>query len=301
MTRYNNLAGYFRRKYNAVVRKICIDGGFTCPNRDGTCGTGGCVFCGERGAGDHISAADRSVGAQVRDFFAGNPKGDAFVAYFQNFTNTYAPVDVLKARYDASLADDRIVALSVGTRPDCVTEEVAELLRSYADDVDVWVELGLQTSNDATAKRINRGYETAVFARAVSILHGRGIPVVVHVIAGLPGEGKEDVLRTVDFVNGFGLWGIKLHSIYVMRGTALEGMYRDGSFVPPTLGEYADIAASAIARLSPEMTVHRITGDCPPGLLVAPEWNRDKNAVIAAINRILEENDWRQGCLFGAG
>ena len=207
---------------------------------------------------------------------------------------------MLKARYDASLVDDRIVALSVGTRPDCVTEEVAELLRSYAGNVDVWVELGLQTSNDATAKRINRGYETAVFARAVSILRDKGIPVVVHIIAGLPGEGKDDLLRTVDFVNGFGLWGIKLHSIYVMRGTALEGMYRDGSFVPPTLGEYADIAASAIAHLSPEMTVHRITGDCPPGLLVAPEWNRDKNAVIAAINRILEENDWRQGCLFGA-
>ena len=228
MVRYNNLAGYFRKRYGVPVRKICIDGGFSCPNRDGTCGVGGCVFCGERGAGEHIRAEGRSIGKQVDDFLSRETRGGAFVAYFQNFSNTYAPVDVLKARYDAALIDDRIVTLAIGTRPDCITEEIASLIGSYSRQRDVWVELGLQTSNDETAVRINRGYPTSAFVRAVSILHGKGIPVVVHVIVGLPGETKEDVFRTIEFINGLNLWGIKIHSIYVMKGTVLEDWYRKG-------------------------------------------------------------------------
>lgn len=299
MLRYNNLAGFLREKYNGAVRKICIDGGFTCPNRDGTCGIGGCIFCGERGAGEHILADGQSIADQVRSYFSRNPRGDGFIAYFQNFTNTYAPIDVLRQRYDAALIDERIVALAIGTRPDCITEEVADLLREYAVDRDVWVELGLQTINDRTATIINRGYLSDVFDRAVSILGDKNIPVVVHVIVGLPGETKNDVMRTIDHIGQLGLWGIKIHSIYVMKGTVLEGMFRCGSYCPPSMEEYVDIVASAIARLPPDMIVHRLTGDCPHDLLVAPDWNRDKNAVIGAINAKLQEKDWRQGSLFG--
>lgn len=292
---YKNFSGYLKSKYNKKIKKICIDGGFTCPNRDGTCGTGGCIFCGERGAGEHISS-EMSISDQVKNYFASNPNADGFIAYFQNFTNTYAPVSVLKQRYDSALTDERIVALSVGTRPDCITEEVAELLSSYKNDYDVWVELGLQTSNDKTANIINRCYSSSVFDQAVKILEKYNIPVVVHIIIGLPGETKEDVSNTVNFINKFNLWGIKIHSIYVMKNTVLEKMYYENNYEPPTLDNYVDQATYVLCNISPNMIVHRLTGDCPAGLLVAPEWNRDKNKVIRLINMKMEENGWVQGC-----
>ena len=170
---YRNLSSYLKDRYHGSIRKICIDGGFTCPNRDGTCGVGGCIFCGERGAGEHISGSSLSISDQVRSYFGKAPKGEGFIAYFQNFTNTYAPVSVLKERYDAALIDSRIVALAVGTRPDCINEENADLLASYRSKCDVWVELGLQTANEETAKRINRGYDNSAFERAVWILSER--------------------------------------------------------------------------------------------------------------------------------
>lgn len=295
---YRNLSGYFRDTYHGKIKKICIDGGFTCPNRDGTCGTGGCIFCGERGAGEHIAAADRSISEQVQEFFSHNQKGDGFIAYFQNFTNTYAPVAELRRRYDAALIDDRIVALAVGTRPDCITEEIAELLSEYGQKYHVWVELGLQTANDDTAVRINRGYPSKVFAEAVEILRRYRIPIVAHIIIGLPGEGDTELAQTVAFLNRFDLWGIKIHSIYVMQDTALERLYRAGKYTPPTFEEYVSRAAYVLCHISPEIVVHRLTGDCPDGMLVAPEWNRDKNAVLAAITRRMSDNGWTQGCMY---
>ena len=295
---YNNLSGYLKNKYHGKIKKICIDGGFTCPNRDGTCGVGGCIFCGERGAGEHIDKGALSIADQVKSYFSHAPKADGFIAYFQNFTNTYAPTEVLKERYDAALTDDRIVALAVGTRPDCISEENADLLASYKDRCDVWAELGLQTSNDETARIINRGYGHAVFERAVEILKKRDIPVVVHIIIGLPQESLKDVMNTVDYINKFKLWGIKIHSIYVMRDTALEKMYLKGDYQPPSLEEYVTSAAYVLCHIPPAMTVHRITGDCPEGLLVAPAWNRDKNRVIAEINALMIKNGWTQGCLY---
>ena len=295
---YRNFSGYLREKYRKTVKKICIDGGFTCPNRDGTCGYGGCIFCGERGAGEHIDASCASISDQVEKALA-NTKADAFIAYFQNFTNPYAPVDVLRKKYDAALVDDRIVALAVGTRPDCITEDVAKLLSSYAEKYDVWVELGLQTSDDDTAKIINRGYPSATFAKAAEILRKYGIKTVVHLIIGLPGEDLGHVAKTVRFINRFDLWGVKIHCIYVMKGTKLEKMYLDGKYVPPTLDEYVEAAAYVLCHISPDMIVHRVTGDCPRDLLVAPDWNRDKNNIINRINRRMAESGWSQGCLFG--
>lgn len=296
---YRNLSGYFREKYNKRIKKICIDGGFTCPNRDGRCGYGGCIFCGERGAGEHIDAS-LSIKGQIESFFSRHPNGDGFIAYFQNFTNTYAPVDVLKERYDSALIDERIIALAVGTRPDCITEEIASLLVSYKDRYDVWVELGLQSADDETARIINRGYETSVFTHAMEILKRYDIPVVVHIIIGLPGETKKDVLKTVSYINTFDdIWGIKIHSIYVMEGTVLGEMYKRGEYKPISEEEYVDTVCEVLINLKEETVIHRLTGDCPENMLLAPLWNRDKNKIINDITKKMAEKGWTQGMLYG--
>lgn len=295
--RYNNLSGYFRKKYGKRVKKICIDGGFSCPNRDGTCGIGGCIYCGERGAGEHINPLT-SIGEQVRAELSRGKAEDVFLAYFQNFTNTYAPVEILRERYDAALIDERIKLISIGTRPDCITEEIADLLASYMDRYEVWVELGLQTANDETAALINRGYKAETFRRAMEILSARGIPVVVHLIVGLPGENIEHIKKTAAYLKPFSIFGIKIHSIYVMEGTALAEMYKNGEYTPPTLAEYVDGATYLISHLNPEIVLHRITGDCPKELLIAPLWNADKNEIIEKINKNLEENNLHQGIYF---
>jgi radical SAM protein (TIGR01212 family) len=291
---YNNLSGYFRQKYGKRLTKICIDGAFSCPNRDGKCGFGGCIFCGERGAGEHIEPAT-SIREQVSRAIDGASPDSLFCAYFQNFTNTYDTPENLKKKYDAALIDERIRVLAIGTRPDCIDEEIASLIASYKKNFEVWVELGLQTANDETALIINRGYKTEVFTRAVEILKKYGIPVVAHLIVGLPGEDIEDVKKSVKYINGLDIWGIKIHSIYVMRGTRLAEMYERGEYTPPTLSEYIEAAVHIVSHISPDMIIHRLTGDCPQGLLIAPDWNSDKNALIAEINRSLEANGLCQG------
>ena len=199
---YNNLSGYFRKKYGQRLKKICIDGSFSCPNRDGKCGTGGCIYCGERGAGEHINPT-LSISEQVSKALEGANPTEKFIAYFQNFSNTYAPVSILKERYDAALVDKRIVALAIGTRPDCLDEEKVRLIAEYKKLVDVWVELGLQTSNDKTAEVINRGYGKEAFESAVSLLKKYDIPIVAHMIIGLPGENKSDALNTAKYISSF--------------------------------------------------------------------------------------------------
>lgn len=279
---YISLSAHFKERYGGKLRKICIDGGFTCPNRDGTCGVGGCIFCGERGAGEHIEAGV-DIGGQVRRYFENPKKAEGYIAYFQNFTNTYAPIPVLKKRYDDALIDERIKILSVGTRPDCINEEVSDLLASYKDRVDVFCELGLQTANDQTAQIINRGYKTDVFERAVKILAERGIEVVVHIMIGLPGEDKEDLKRTVELINSLPVSGIKIHSVYVMEGTALAEMTRAGEYTPISMEDYIERAVFVLSHIRRDIVVHRITGDCPPDLLVAPVWNKEKSRVINEI------------------
>ena len=294
---YNNFSSYLKKKYGGRISKICIDGGFGCPNRDGTCGMGGCIYCGERGAGEHIDPT-LSIREQVNSALAADQRSDGLIAYFQNFTNTYAPINILKERYDSALISDRIVALAIGTRPDCIDDEIATLLASYSDRVDVWVELGLQSASDRTAELINRGYKTEVYRRAADILKSHGIPFVTHMIIGLPGENETDIENTVSLINE-SAWGIKIHSIYVMEGTRLADMYRNGEYIPPSREEYVRLAAKTIASLREDMIVHRITGDCPDGMLVAPEWNRDKSRIIEEIRKTLERDGLRQGSLIG--
>ena len=294
---YNNLSGYFREKYGKRLGKICIDGGFSCPNRNGKCGVGGCIYCGERGAGEHIDP-NVSIKEQVLTELQGAEDDDLFVAYFQNFTNTYAPTDVLKERYDAALIDKRIKVLAIGTRPDCIDEDIAALIASYKDKVDVWVELGLQTSSDKTADIINRGYHKDIFENAMAILKKHGIPVVVHLIVGLPGETIENVKNTVSYINGFDLFGIKIHSIYVMKGTRLEEMYKNGEYIPPSKAEYVEGSVYILTHVSPRLTIHRLTGDCPRDMLVAPDWNTQKSDIINTIVYKMQLEGLSQGCKY---
>lgn len=283
---YYNLSTYLREKYGKRLKKICIDGGFSCPNRDGTCGTGGCIYCGERGAGEHIDPT-LSIREQVTSELSRGGEDDLFIAYFQNFTNTYAPIDELRRRYDAALFDERIKILSVGTRPDCISDEVCALLSEYGKEREVWIELGLQTASDEVAKVINRGYDLAVFEKAVSLLRKYRLKFVVHMIIGLPSDDTEGVKKTADYIAKISPFGVKIHSIYVMEGTALADMYREKRYTPPTLDEYAALAAYTLSVMPKDVVIHRVTGDCPRELLVAPEWNRDKNAIIQRINEKL--------------
>lgn len=281
---YKTLSAYLKEKYKRKIKKICIDGGFSCPNRDGTSGVGGCTYCGERGAGEHIVPSE-SISDQVKRGTE-NIRADGYIAYFQNFTNTYADVATLKARYDAALISDKILVLAIGTRPDCISEEVCELLSGYKSRVDVWVELGLQTASDKIAERINRGYKSDVYLKAAEMLRRYDIPFVTHMMIGLPEETPDDVDNTVDMINESGSWGIKIHSVYVMKGTVLEAEYHQKLYTPPTLEEYIHLAARSLSRLREDMVVHRITGDCPPDMLVAPDWNSRKPEII---KRVREE------------
>lgn len=292
---YNNLSGYFRQKYGKRLSKICIDGHFSCPNRDGKCGSGGCIYCGERGAGEHIDPTLDITNQVTLAIDAAKPT-DEFVAYFQSFTNTYAPIEVLKEKYDAALISKRIRALAIGTRPDCIDDGVAGLIASYKDRCDVWVELGLQTASDRTADIINRGYHRETFCEAMSILKRYDIPVVVHLIVGLPGESIEDIKASCEYLSHFDIWGIKIHSIYVMAGTRLAEMYERGEYIPPTLSEYIEGAVYILTHINKNITVHRITGDCPRDLLIAPEWNSDKNKIIDSIVTKMEKEGLSQGC-----
>lgn len=294
--RYNTLSPYLRSRYGCRVGKICIDGGFTCPNRDGTCGVGGCIFCGERGAGEHINSVytiERQVSAFLHSSAA--TKAGAYVAYFQNFTNTHESVDVLRKRYNSALTDERIRILAVGTRPDCIDEERADLLAEYTKTHDVWCELGLQTSNDNTAELINRGYKTERFTEAVRLLTERGIEVIAHVIIGLPGETEDDVYETVRFVNSHPVKGVKLHSLYITEDTRLCEMYRRGEYTPQTMSEFIRIASESIARMRPDVIMHRVMADGPRDTLVAPEWNLLKDHVITKIDIYMHENGLYQG------
>ena len=291
---YYNLSTYLRSHFGKRLRKICIDGGFTCPNRDGKCGTGGCIYCGERGAGEHIDST-LSIREQVTSALSTAKKDEEFIVYFQNFTNTYADTDTLRERYDAALIDERIRVLSIGTRPDCIDEETAKLLSEYNERYEVWVELGLQTANDATADIINRGYHIDAFERAMALLSEYKIKVVVHIIIGLPGEGEGEIIKTAKYLSAFDLFGLKIHSIYVMEGTRLADMYREKRYTPPTLDEYVSSAISVIAHTSENTVIHRLTGDCPRDMLIAPEWNKDKNAVIDTITKSMRERGLKQG------
>lgn len=297
--RYNKLNEYLKDKFGERTLKICVDGGFTCPNRDGTISKNGCIFCSERGSGDHI-CSDRSITAQVEQYFKSyrSERANKFIVYFQNFTNTYDSVENLKKKYDSALIDDRIVGLEIATRPDCINEDVCKLLSSYTDKYYVCVELGLQTSNETTAKFINRGYENKVFTEAVNMLKRHGIDVVVHIMIGLPGEIIDDLDKTIKFVNRHSINGIKIHNVYVVKNTILADLYQKGLYKPMELEEYLESLVYTLTHLRPDIIIHRISGDAPKDLLVAPEWNTHKKWVLNGLDKALREKNLTQGIYY---
>ena len=296
--RYKHFNNYLKNKFGERTLKICIDGGFTCPNRDGSKGVGGCIFCSARGSGDHIKNYD--ISKQVQDYFQSyrSKRANRFIIYFQNFTNTYDCIDNLKMKYDSALIDDRIVALAVATRPDCICEDVVKLLKSYSKKYYVWVELGLQTSNDYTGDLINRCYSSAQFSSAVKLLNEYGIDVVTHIMIGLPNETRNDLKNTVSFINQHNIQGLKIHSCYVIKGTKLADMYTNNEYVPITLDEYLEEASYVLTHISPNIIIHRISGDAPKDLLLAPEWNLHKKWIMNGLDKKLKQENLFQGMYY---
>ena len=295
LERYKHLNKYLKDKFGERTLKICIDGGFTCPNRDGRVGYGGCAFCSERGSGEHIIADN--ISNQVKNYFTSYKaeRANKFIAYFQNFTNTYDSIENLKMKYDAALIDDRIVALAIATRPDCISEDVCKLLKSYSEKYYVWVELGLQTSNENTGKIINRCYTDEQFSAAVSLLNKYNIDVVTHIMVGLPGENFDDIKNTVNFINNHSIQGLKIHSTYVVKNTRLADMYFNGKYTPISLEYYLDCACYILTHISPDIIIHRVSGDAPKDLLIAPDWNLHKKWIINGLDKLLRDKDFYQG------
>ena len=297
--RYNKLSDFFKANFGGRLEKICIDAGFTCPNRDGKKGYGGCIFCSEKGSGDHIDST-KSIRKQVEDFLVSYKadRAEKYIAYFQNFTNTYDSVENLKKKYDAALIDDRIAALAIATRPDCITEEIAKLIASYKNKYYVWVELGLQTANNETGKLLNRGYTTEEFVEAVTILRKYNIDVVTHMMVGLPRETFEDTKATLDFINKQNIQGIKIHSVYVIKNTVLGKMYEEGKYTPITFDYYFDTLLYIVTHLRKDIVIHRINADAPKELFLAPEWNLHKKVLMNKFTNTFERKDLYQGMYY---
>ena len=294
--RYNKLNRFLKNKFGEKVLKICIDGGFTCPNRDGKKSAYGCIFCSEKGSGEHIKKCD-SISEQVRNYFKSYKaeRANKFIAYFQNYTNTYDSIENLKEKYDSALIDKRIVALAVATRPDCITEDIAKLLSSYSKKYYVWVELGLQTSNEETGKFINRCYINSDFTNAISILNKYNIDIVSHIMVGLPNETFEDIKNTVEFINKHNIQGLKIHSTYVVEHTQLYQLYKEENYSPISLEYYLECLCYIITHISPEVVIHRISGDAPKDILVAPNWNSHKKWIMNGFNKKMIDEDLWQG------
>ncbi len=299
LERYNHLNKYLKNKFGERTLKICINGRFTCPNRDGKISNGGCIFCSEKGSGEHIKYAE-NITKQVENYFLSYKakRANKFIVYFQSFTNTYDSIDNLKLKYDAALIDDRIVGLQIATRPDCIDDDICKLLKSYTNKYYVCVELGLQTSNDETGKLINRGYTSCQFTKAVALLNNYNIDVVAHIMVGLPNENKIDLESTVNFINSHNLQGLKIHSTYVIKNTVLADMYKNGAYNPISLDYYLESLTYILTHISPKIIIHRLSGDAPKDLLIAPDWNSHKKWVINGIDRILKERNLYQGMFF---
>ena len=298
MIRYRRLNEYFKEIFGERTLKLSIDGGFSCPNRDGTKGIGGCIFCGEKGSGVNLKS-NLDISNQVRNLL--NYKKDRankFIVYFQNFTNTYASIDTLKEKYDSALIDERIVGLDIDTRVDCITEEVCILLASYKDKYKVFVELGLQTVNEKTHQEINQNITNDEFKQALELLKKYDIEVIVHIMIGLPNETHQDIVNTINYLNECKYEGIKIHSTYVIKNTLLEEMYNKGIYNPITFEEYMEELLYIITHISPKVVFHRITGDPSKDELVVPEWTLHKKNILNGIEKRLTTQKLYQGIYY---
>ncbi len=304
---YNSIAPRLREQFGSRVVKLSLDGGFTCPNRDGSCGYGGCSFCSSDGSGSFAGTVQGQIALLSRKW-----PNALYLAYFQNHTNTYAPADKLRRLWDEALSNPGMVGLAVATRPDCLPDAVLGLLEEYNKKTFLWVELGLQTSNQRTADAFGRGYKNDVYEKACRDLSAIGVRTVSHMIVGLPGEHKADALATADYINSFSPYGIKIHMLHLMKDTRMgeeylqscrargltqsdEGLGKSGSFDLPGMEEYIGTVADILERTPKSVTVHRLTGDAPRQSLIAPLWTADKHAVLNGIQQEFKRRGSWQG------
>lgn len=305
---YHSLDYEMKRRFGTKVYKIALEGGMTCPNRDGTIGTGGCIFCSAGGSGDFAvplqdaaGMTEKSVHRQIDLAISrisrkmGSSPG-AYIAYFQSYTNTYAPVSYLRQLFTAAILHPEIRVLSIATRPDCLPEEVLDLLEELNQIKPVWIELGLQTIHPDTARLIRRGYELDCFTDAKNRLRRRGLEVIVHVILGLPGEDRTQMLETVSWLGSNDIQGIKLQLLHILKGTDLALLYEQTPFPVMSMEEYLDLVIDCVSLLPPEIVIHRITGDGPKNLLIAPLWSANKRLVLNTLTRRFQERGITQGC-----
>jgi radical SAM protein (TIGR01212 family) len=298
--RYYDFNTYLRNIFGCRVQKITIDAGLSCPNRDGTLSTEGCIYCNAKGSGTGAYARGLSVTDQLfegKQALSKRYKAKKFIAYFQSFSNTYAPLDMLKKKYEEALAVEDVVGLSIGTRPDCVAEPVLNLLSSYSKDYLTWIEYGLQSAHDRTLALINRGHDVACFKKAVNITRNRGIKICVHVILGLPMEEKHHILETANAIAALEIDGIKVHLLYVIAGTKLEQIYLQGQYRCLEQQEYVDLVCDFLEHIPKDMIIQRLTGDPHPDELVAPLWSLRKAETLTLIQQRLEQRGTWQGKL----
>ena len=310
LERYKHLNKHLKEKFGERTLKICIDGNFTCPNRDGSKGYDGCIFCSQKGSGDHINSSKTdstkiintisNIKTQIENYFKSYKasRANKFIVYFQNFTNTYDSIENLKSKYDAALIDNRIVGIQIATRPDCINEDIVKLLKTYTYKYYVCVELGLQTSNNETGKLINRGYSSEDFSKAVQLLNQYEIDVVTHIMIGLPNETQTHLENTIQFLNQHSIQGIKIHNVYVIQNTKLAEMYHNGLYSPINFDDYLNKLSYVLTHISPNIVIHRISGDAPKDLLIAPDWNTHKKWILNGIEKKLKEENLYQGIFY---
>lgn len=287
--RYYSISDYLKKEFGRKTVKLSIDAGFTCPNRDGKCGYGGCAFCSGEGSGELASSISEQIGLLHSKW-----PDAAYLAYFQAHTNTYAPVDVLRSKFYEVLNDPRISGIVIATRPDCLGDDVLDLLEEINRSHFMWIELGLQTIHEETAHAMGIGYDLSVYDKAADDLLARGIRVVTHLILGLPGESEEQMIESVRYVCAKPVFGLKLHLMNIVRTSRLGEMIPD--YVPfESIDEYVDLVVRCLEIIPPEITIHRLTGDVPRRLLISPEWSYRKRTILNAINRELAVRDTRQG------
>lgn len=301
---YYSLDAYCKKTYHRKVYKLALQAGLTCPNRDGTLGHGGCIFCSAGGSGDFalsIGTPEGGICPDCHDLIHSaclRQEGSPHIAYFQAFTNTYGPIPYLHDLYETVLNEPDIIGISIGTRPDCISQPILDLLlalRKRHSDKFIWIELGLQTMHDMTADYIRRGYHLDTFTDCMTRLHNADIPVIIHMIIGLPGESTEMLRQTVNYVNQCHPFGVKLQLLHILEHTDLATDYQNSRFSALSLENYIQLTALCLTGLSPDIVIHRVTGDGPKELTIAPRWSFDKKNVLNSLHRYLRENHLYQG------
>ncbi len=294
---YFSLNSYLKHKFECKVVKLSIDGGFNCPNRDGSIAYGGCIFCSENGSGEFAGSRILSITKQMNDQIAlleTKWPNSKYIAYFQNFTNTYDSVENLRKKYDEALSFPNVVGLAIATRPDCLNEDILKLLQEYNSKTFLWVELGLQSIHEKTAEFIRRGYPLKTFDKAMESLNQKRIKTVAHLILNLPGENFEDMRNSIEYVSNHGIWGLKLQMLNVLHSTDLAKTYLSDSFYLRTADEYIELVSNLLTYLPPNVVIHRITGDGKKESLIAPKWILNKRYVLNGIQKYMRENELYQ-------